>query len=129
MDIHGRTVPHHLERVSQDSSSFQPINLGGSFMQTTQPVTLASKDYASSCFQNGTLRFTLPPPFCDFFFCERGSLSLIHDRISLLWHILPIGNRLYHRMKIQTFRPHLRQFSSRRGFGISGSKWYGTESS
>ncbi|GBN96802.1 hypothetical protein AVEN_123933-1 [Araneus ventricosus] len=32
-------------------------------------------------------RFTPPPPFCGFRFCERGSLSLTHDRISVLWPI------------------------------------------
>ncbi|GBL89067.1 hypothetical protein AVEN_255207-1 [Araneus ventricosus] len=32
-DIHCRTVPHHLERVSPDRSSFQPIHLGGTFME------------------------------------------------------------------------------------------------
>ncbi|GBM12735.1 hypothetical protein AVEN_31265-1 [Araneus ventricosus] len=33
LEIHGRTVPHHLECVSLHSSSFQTNYLGGSFME------------------------------------------------------------------------------------------------
>ncbi|GBL73141.1 hypothetical protein AVEN_159224-1 [Araneus ventricosus] len=43
LDLHGRSVPYHLERVSPGCSSFHPIHLSwvirGGSMQTTQPVT------------------------------------------------------------------------------------------
>ncbi|GBM50346.1 hypothetical protein AVEN_146589-1 [Araneus ventricosus] len=72
MGIHCRSVPHHLERVSPDSSSFQPINLAGSFMEA--PCERHNRRFQSpprancalsSLFQNGT-----PHPS----FLERASL-------------------------------------------------------
>ncbi|GBM23421.1 hypothetical protein AVEN_138656-1 [Araneus ventricosus] len=41
LDIQDRTVPHHLERLAPDRSSFQSIHLGGPFMDTTGHFNLA----------------------------------------------------------------------------------------
>ncbi|GBM21722.1 hypothetical protein AVEN_118258-1 [Araneus ventricosus] len=102
-------------------------------MRTTQSDTSIS--YLSSRFQNGTpnplSRESFTSPFCGFRFCERGSLPLTHDRISVFCPKVP--NLKRRRMKVQSFRPH--HASSPRisaltmGFGATRSKWCGTERS
>ncbi|GBN14311.1 hypothetical protein AVEN_228374-1 [Araneus ventricosus] len=68
MDIHGRTVPHQLECVSPDSSSFRPIHLGGSFMEAPRKRSLRSpRATAPTPFKMGS------PPRCP----ERASLPLL----------------------------------------------------
>ncbi|GBN01546.1 hypothetical protein AVEN_109136-1 [Araneus ventricosus] len=57
--------------------------------------------------------YTPHPPFCSFRFCERGSLSLTRDRISVLWPNAPNENP-----NISTTPP---KFSSE--FGIDDGFW------
>ncbi|GBO19307.1 hypothetical protein AVEN_9030-1 [Araneus ventricosus] len=103
MDISGQTFPHHLERVSPDSFIFSPFHLGGSSIEApykrhSQPLQSLKATLFTPLSQES---YTPPPPFCGFRFCERGSLFLTHDRISVLWPRMPNGKR--DRMKIQTF--------------------------
>ncbi|GBO44630.1 hypothetical protein AVEN_67649-1 [Araneus ventricosus] len=60
-----------------------------------------------------------PSKFCGFRIYERASLSLIHDRISVLWPSAPIGKR--DQMKIQTFRPP--RANSRRILALTTGFW------
>ncbi|GBL81795.1 hypothetical protein AVEN_93549-1 [Araneus ventricosus] len=98
--------PRRLERVSPNSSSFQFIHLGLSFME-------APCESHNWSFQSPRATVSTPPPaiktgpptplsresfaptlpFYGFRFCERGSLSLTRDRISVLWPSARNGNR------------------------------------
>ncbi|GBN42612.1 hypothetical protein AVEN_48398-1 [Araneus ventricosus] len=113
---------------------FRLVIHGGS-MHTTQPVTLVLLGYCvypSSRFQNCTAplsrqSFTPPAPFCGFRYCERASLPLPHDRISVLLPSAP--NRKRDWMKIQPSRPQCvnshRILALTAGFGPFHSIWSG----
>ncbi|GBM49217.1 hypothetical protein AVEN_158190-1 [Araneus ventricosus] len=68
LEIHGRTVPHHLERYSPDSSSFQPIHLF---------IEAPSKRHNRSLQSPRATGPTIPPAF------ERDSPSRFPERASL----------------------------------------------
>ncbi|GBO09323.1 hypothetical protein AVEN_2998-1 [Araneus ventricosus] len=76
---------------------FKLVIHGGSMKPQTSPDTLVPLGYfvyPSSRFQNCTAplsrqSFISPPPFCCFRFCERASLPLPHDLISVLWPSAP----------------------------------------
>ncbi|GBM95755.1 hypothetical protein AVEN_187621-1 [Araneus ventricosus] len=85
------SASHHTVPVS-----VQFFVIHGASMQTTQPVTsipLGYCAYPSSCF----------PHFVVFLLCERVSIPLNDDRISVLWPIAPNKNQDW--MKIQIFQP------------------------
>ncbi|GBM71312.1 hypothetical protein AVEN_178748-1 [Araneus ventricosus] len=75
--------------------------------------------------------FTPPPTFCGFRFCERTSLALNQDCISILRPNAP--NEKRKTLDFQTFQPQQsnshRIFALRTDFGARGTKWCGAERS
>ncbi|GBM36710.1 hypothetical protein AVEN_221972-1 [Araneus ventricosus] len=94
-----RTVLHHLERVSPGHSIFQTILSGP--MKTCNrsiPSPKATVLNPPSSLKTGPPpRFSRelysPSTFWVFRFCQRGSILLPDDRISVLWPNATIGKR------------------------------------
>ncbi|GBM22023.1 hypothetical protein AVEN_242693-1 [Araneus ventricosus] len=97
LDIHGETVPGYLERLASHHSNFQPIHLGGSFMEA--PCKPHNRSLQSSrttvltptpAFKMGSpplfpKRASLPLSHFVVFAFVREHRSLLQDRISALW--------------------------------------------
>ncbi|GBM64006.1 hypothetical protein AVEN_241683-1 [Araneus ventricosus] len=96
LDIHKRTVPHHLERFTpfgalhtrQFRFSAHPFRwaVHGGSMQTPLQPPRATVSIPLPAFPVPLPResLILLLPFCCFRFCERASLPLTLDRISVL---------------------------------------------
>ncbi|GBM53613.1 hypothetical protein AVEN_35201-1 [Araneus ventricosus] len=94
LDIHKPSATNHLERLAPHRSNFQPIHLGGSFTEApSKPHKRSLQSPRATvptplpAFKSGPLaplsQDSFTPPFCCFRFCERASLLLHHDHISV----------------------------------------------
>ncbi|GBM60134.1 hypothetical protein AVEN_38466-1 [Araneus ventricosus] len=121
LDIPDRTIPHHLDRVSPDHSIFQTIILAPCKRHNRSiPSPKATVLNPPPAFKTGPppdlpRELYSPSPFWVFRFCQRRSLPLPDDRISVLWTSATNAKR--YRIKLQTFGPH--RANSRRNLLLS----------
>ncbi|GBL80554.1 hypothetical protein AVEN_225248-1 [Araneus ventricosus] len=92
--LNERSVPIHLEQIAPHHSNFQPIHVGGPFLEAPyKPHNRSLRSPRLLCLpllplskQTPAFPRELAPllPFCGFPFWKRGPNPLTQDRISVL---------------------------------------------